>query len=479
MKLKNLLAGIEYEIVGDDQVEILGIAYDSRKVQKGYLFFCIQGYQSDGHQYAKNAYQAGAACLVVTKKQDLPIAQVVVKDDRAAMALISAAFYGHPAKRLRMVGVTGTSGKTSTTYLLKSIFEHEGSKVGLIGTIVNIIGDKVIPAERTTPEAPDLHQLLAEMLDAGVDTVVMEVSSHSLYLKRVYGIKFQGAIYTNLTQDHLDFHGDFEHYRDAKAILFQNAEHSAVNADDPYGAYMEKAAFGQVKTYGIHEKANIAAKNIELHPAGSRFIMVNEGTQLPILLKTPGLFSVYNALAAITVSFMLGVDMISIKQGLEAVSGIPGRFETLDTRGGDYSIILDYAHKPDSLQSTLKTAREFSKGRLVCIFGCGGNRDAGKRPIMGELAERLADYVIVTSDNPRFEEPKAIIDEILAGMKGKNHIVIQDRRAAIAYALEHAQAGDVIILAGKGHEDYQEIRGEHHPFDEKVIVKEILDELGR
>lgn len=479
MKLKNLLAGIEYEIVGDDQVEICGVAYDSRKVQEGYLFFCIQGYQSDGHQYAKNAYAAGAVCLVVTKKQDLPITQVIVKDDRAAMALISAAFYGHPAKRLRMVGVTGTSGKTSTTYLLKSIFEHEGSKVGLMGTIVNIVGDKILPAERTTPEAPDLQRMLAEMLNAGVDTVVMEVSSHSLYLKRVHGIKFQGAIYTNLTQDHLDFHGDFEHYRDAKAILFQNAEHSAINADDPYGAYMEKVAAGNVKTYGIREKANIVAKNIELHPAGSRFIMANEGTQLPILLKTPGLFSVYNALAAITVSFMLGVDMISIKQGLEAVSGIPGRFETLDTRGGDYSVILDYAHKPDSLQSTLKTARGFSRGRLVCIFGCGGNRDAGKRPIMGEMAEQLADYVIVTSDNPRFEEPMAIIEEILSGMKGKNHIVIEDRRTAIRYALEHAQTGDVIILAGKGHEDYQEIRGEHHPFDEKVIVKEILDELGR
>ena len=260
MKLRNLLAGIEYEIVGDDQVEICGVAYDSRKVQEGYLFFCIQGYQSDGHQYAKNAYAAGAVCLVVTKKQDLPITQVIVKDDRAAMALISAAFYGHPAKRLRMVGVTGTSGKTSTTYLLKSIFEHEGSKVGLMGTIVNIVGDKILPAERTTPEAPDLQRMLAEMLNAGVDTVVMEVSSHSLYLKRVHGIKFQGAIYTNLTQDHLDFHGDFEHYRDAKAILFQNAEHSAINADDPYGAYMEKVAAGNVKTYGIREKANIVAK---------------------------------------------------------------------------------------------------------------------------------------------------------------------------------------------------------------------------
>ncbi len=479
MKLKDLLAGIECNIFGEEQIEIEGIAYDSRKVQKGYLFFCIKGYQSDGHQYAKSACEAGAVCLVVTQRQDLPVTQVVVKDDRAAMALISAAFYGHPAEKLRMVGVTGTSGKTSTTYLLKSIFEHEGSKVGLMGTIVNVIGDQVIPAERTTPEAPDLQKLLADMLRAGIDTVVMEVSSHSLYLKRVYGIRFQGAIFTNLTQDHLDFHGDFEHYRDAKAILFANAEYSAVNADDPYGEAMIAAAAGQVQTYGIQKKANVAAKGIELGSAGSRFIMAKEGTQLPILLQTPGMFSVYNALAAITVSFMLGVDMISIKQGIEAVAAVPGRFERLDTRGGDYSIILDYAHKPDSLESTLKTARGFSKGRLVCIFGCGGNRDAGKRPMMGGIAERLADFVIVTSDNPRFEQPGAIIEQILAGMKKENHIVVEDRRSAIHYALEHAQKGDVIILAGKGHEDYQEICGQHFPFDEKVIVAQILDELGR
>ena len=242
---------------------------------------------------------------------------------------------------------------------------------------------------------------------------------------------------------------------------------------------MIAAAAGQVQTYGIQKKANVVAKGIELGSAGSRFIMAKEGTQLPILLQTPGMFSVYNALAAITVSFMLGVDMISIKQGIEAVSAVPGRFERLDTRGGDYSIILDYAHKPDSLESTLKTARGFSKGRLVCIFGCGGNRDAGKRPIMGEIAERLADFVIVTSDNPRFEQPGEIIEQILAGMKKENHIVVEDRRSAIHYALEHAQKGDVIILAGKGHEDYQEICGQHFPFDEKVIVSQILDELGR
>lgn len=479
MKLKHLLEGIECQVLGDAQTEIKGVAYDSRKVEEGYLFFCIKGYQSDGHQYAKSACQAGAACLVVTQRQDLPVTQVLVQDDRAAMALISAAFYGHPAEKLRMVGVTGTSGKTSTTYLLKSIFENEGSKVGLIGTIANIIGGEAVPADRTTPESPDLQALLAKMVEAGVDTAVMEVSSHSLFLKRVYGIRFQGAIFTNLSQDHLDFHGDFEHYRDAKALLFAQAEHSAINADDPVCKDMIAAAAGEVKTYGIKNKANIMAKGVQLQPEGSRFIMVNEGTQLPILLRTPGLFSVYNALAAISISFMLGVDMISIKQGLEAVRGIAGRFESLDTRGGEYSIILDYAHKPDSLESTLKTARAFARGRIICIFGCGGNRDTGKRPIMGEIAERLADFVIVTSDNPRFEEPGAIIEQILSGMKKKNHVVIEDRREAIRYALEHAQKQDVIILAGKGHEDYQEICGKHYPFDEKEIVGRILDELGQ
>ncbi len=479
MKLDELLESVECRVLGDTGIEVSGLAYDSRKVMPGDLFFCIKGYSSDGHQYAPAAEKAGAACLVVTEVQQTSLPQIVVQNDRRAMAQISAAFYGHPAEKMRMIGVTGTSGKTSTTYMLKSIFEQAGSKVGLIGTICNMIGDTRLHTERTTPESADLQKLLAEMAAQGVDTVVMEVSSHSLYLDRVYGIGFAGSIFTNLTQDHLDFHGDFEHYRDAKAILFRNSQHSAINIDDPYGPFMCTAAAGEVKTFGIDSKADVTAKNIELNTEGSRFIMATEGTQLPIWMKIPGRFTVYNALGAIALSFMLAIDMINIKQGLENVGCVPGRFEMLDARGGGYSIILDYCHKPDSLESTLKTARGFTKGRIVCLFGCGGNRDAGKRPIMGEIAERLADFSIVTSDNPRFEDPCDIIKQIVSGMKKETHIVIEDRRAAIRYALEHAKKDDVIILAGKGHEDYQEIRGVHHPFDEKVIVRELLDELGR
>lgn len=479
MKLYELIEGVECRVSGDIETEISGLAYDSRNVKPGYLFFCIKGYSSDGHKYAAAAEKAGAVCLVVTEEQPTMLPQVVVKDDRRAMAKIAATFYGHPAKRLRIVGVTGTSGKTSTTYMLKSIFEYAGSRVGLIGTICNMIGKEVLPTERTTPESADLQALLAKMLKAGVDTVVMEVSSHSLYLDRVYEIQFAGSIFTNLTQDHLDFHGDFEHYRDAKAILFKNSLHSAINLDDSYGAFMCDVAAGEVKTFGINTRADVMAKNMELSTDGSRFVMAIDGTQLPIMMKIPGLFTVYNALGAIALSFMLEIDMINIKQGLEDVGCVPGRFEMLDTRGGDYTLILDYCHKPDSLESTLKTARGFTKGRLVCIFGCGGNRDTLKRPIMGGIAERLANFSIVTSDNPRFEDPYDIMEQIVSGMKKDTHIVIENRREAIKYALEHAEKDDVIILAGKGHEDYQEIRGVHYPFDEKVVVNELLDELGR
>lgn len=479
MKLKELTERISCEILGDAETEICALQYDSRKIQKGDLFFCIKGYEVDGHKYAAGAVAAGAACLVVSERQDLPVTQVLVKDTRKAMSLMSAAFYGYPAEKLRMVGVTGTNGKTSTTYMLKSIFEREGSKVGLIGTIVNMIGQKRLHTERTTPESMDLQALLRQMLDEGVDTVVMEVSSHSLYLDRVHGIQFAGGIFTNLTQDHLDFHKNFENYRAAKSILFENSRNSAINADDAYGASMAKAAAGKVRTYGVSKPADVSARDVQLRADGSRFILTVEGTMLPILLAIPGMFSIYNALSAITVCLMLGVDMVCIKQGVEDVANVPGRFEQLPVRGGNYSVILDYCHTPDSLESTLKTVRGFAEGRIVCVFGCGGNRDHLKRPIMGEIAERLCDFAIVTSDNPRFEEPMDIIGQITAGMKKENHIVIENRREAIKYALEHAQDKDVIVLAGKGHEDYQEIRGVKHPFDEKQVVAELLTELGR
>ena len=481
MKLKDLLKGLTYSAIGSLDQEVTGVQYDSRKVQQGDLFFCIKGFETDGHRYAKQAVQAGAVALVVSAIQDVDVPQIIVEDGREAMALISAAFYGHPAKQLRMIGVTGTNGKTSITYMLKNIFEQEGSKVGLMGTIANQIGDKVLHTERTTPESLDLQRLLRQMVDEGVDTVVMEVSSHSLVLKRVAGILFEGAIFTNLTQDHLDFHGTFEDYAAAKAILFRHAKKVAINLDDAYGAYMAAAAVGEVSTYGVEKEVDVTAKNIDLAPNGSRFVLTAAGVRLPIWLHIPGMFSVYNALASISLCLALGVDLMHIKMGLEALENVPGRFQRLDTRGGNYTVILDYAHTPDSLESTLKTVRGFAKGRVVCVFGCGGNRDNTKRPIMGEIAGRLADFTIVTSDNPRFEEPGEIIRQILPGVeKSKSkYVVVENRREAVRYALEHVEEGDVIVLAGKGHEDYQEIKGVKHPFDERVVVAELLDELGR
>ena len=481
MKLKELLKNIDCQVVGEAEIEITGIAYDSREVQEGNLFFCIQGFSSDGHNYAPKAVEAGAVCLVVSRQLELDVTQIIVEagSDRKAMSQIAAAYYGKPAQKLCMIGVTGTSGKTSTTYMLKSILEKAGRKVGLIGTVHTVIGEKEIPAERTTPESPDLQKILAEMVEAGLDTVVMEVSSHSLYLDRVYGIEFTGGIFTNLSQDHLDFHKDFEHYFLAKALLFENCQRAAVNADDPYGRRLPVYAKGEVSTFGLKSQADICAEEICLHTDHSTFVLRAGDESIPICLGMPGEFMIYNALGAFTLCSMLGIEPEVIKEGLESVYYIPGRVENLDTRGGDFSIVLDYCHKPEALESVLKMIKGYAKGRVVCIFGCGGNRDRAKRPIMGNIAENIADFCIVTSDNPRFEDPYAIIEGITAGMKKDNHIVVEDRRAAIRYAIEHVQPGDVILLAGKGHEDYQEIKGVHYPFDEKVVVGEILDELGR
>ena len=481
MLLKEMTDKIHCRVVGSTDVEISGMNYDSRQVDKGDLFFCIKGYETDGHKYAKMAVERGAVCIVVSELQDVPVTQVVVEDGRRAMAEMSAFFYGEPAKRLRMIGVTGTNGKTSITYMIKNILETAGEKVGLLGTIVNLIGDRAIHTERTTPESMDLQRLLRQMVDEGVNSVVMEVSSHSLVLERVYGIKFAAAAFTNLTQDHLDFHKTFENYAAAKAILFQNSENAVINTDDRYGGYMKDAATGRVITYGMN-KGDVRAENVELHIDGCAYKLVGkDGTTFPIHVAIPGMFSVYNTLCAAAVAMCMGIGAEHIAAGIGRMKSVPGRFEALNTHGGGYTVILDYAHTPDSLQSTLQTIRGFAKGRIVSIVGCGGNRDSRKRPIMGEITGRMADFSIITSDNPRFEKPMDIIDMIIPGVEksGGDYIVIENRRNAIRYALEHAKKDDVILLAGKGHEDYQEIEGVKHPFDEKVIVEELLSELGR
>ena len=481
MILEKLLENIPCEVRGRTDIDITDIEFDSRKTGKGSLFFCIKGFETDGHKYAPKAVENGAEAIVTSyfMEELADVTQVIVEDGRKAMALISANFYGNPSRKLRMIGVTGTSGKTSTTYMLRSILEKAGRKVGVIGTISIVMGDRVIPSEHTTPESKDLQKILADMVDEGIQDVMMEVSSHSLYLDRVYGIEFDGSIYTNLSQDHLDFHKDFEHYFLAKSILFRNTRKAVINTDDSYGQRMYDLCTGEKCTFALERDADYRAEEVVYGVEGSTFTLRAPDGERKIELAIPGRFMVYNALGAAAITEMLGTDLDAIKEGLEAVKNVPGRVEQLDSRKHGYKVVLDYCHKPEALKDVLEMIKGYAKGDVICIFGCGGNRDREKRPIMGRIAEDNSDFVVVTSDNPRFEEPMAIIDEIVAGMEKSNHMVIEDRREAIRYALTHARKDDVILLAGKGHEDYQEIKGVHYPFDEKVVVRELLDEIDK
>jgi UDP-N-acetylmuramoyl-L-alanyl-D-glutamate--2,6-diaminopimelate ligase len=477
LKLADLLSE-GMQVLGDDQIDILSVTYDSRQVCPGALFFCISGFKTDGHQYAQAAVKAGAVALVVTRRLDIPVAQILVEDDRRAMALISREFYGRPDETLRMIGITGTNGKTTTTYMIKSVLECAGKKTGLIGTIVNMIGETTLHTERTTPESPDLFALLRQMADEGCDNVVMEVSSHSLELRRVAGITFDVAVFTNLTQDHLDFHVTFDNYLAAKKKLFMAASSAAVNLDDPSADRVMDGVDTNWLTYGIKEQADVYARNIEITPRGVTYDLCSRQGMLPLSLKIPGIFSVYNSLSAATACMLLDIGLETIKTGLEAMPSVAGRFEVLDTGNRPFTMILDYAHTPDSLENTLLTVREFVRGRIITVFGCGGDRDKGKRPIMGEIAGRLSTYVVITSDNPRTEEPQSIIDEIETGIKNTacEYRCIENRREAIRYAIHSAQPDDIIVLAGKGHETYQEINGVKYPFDEKIVVAELLAE---
>jgi UDP-N-acetylmuramoyl-L-alanyl-D-glutamate--2,6-diaminopimelate ligase len=479
MRLKDILAGIECDIKGNADIEINDLKYDSRQVHAGDLFFCISGFEQDGHKYAPDAVKNGAAALLVTREiAGLNAVQVLVKNDRQAMAAAAVRFFGNPAASIKTVGVTGTNGKTTTTYMVKSIAEAAGMKVGLIGTICNMIGEGTLPTERTTPESVDLQRLLARMRDEGCDLIVMEVSSHSLYLRRVEGIRFDVGIFTNLSQDHMDFHKTWQNYVDAKRILFNQSDTAVINVDDDAASDMISAAKNELIYFGVLNNADIKPENLKLTAQETSFSVKINAMKLNVCIPIPGMFTAYNALGAIGAAAALGLGGDEITKGLAGMRAVPGRFELLDTRKGDYSIILDYAHSPDSLESTLKTIREFAEGRIVTVFGCGGNRDRVKRPIMGRIAGEYSDFVIVTSDNPRFEEPMDIIAGIKEGMTGDTpYICIENRREAIAYAIKNAQRKDIIFLAGKGHETYQEIRGKKYDFDEKVVVQRILDEL--
>lgn len=478
MKLQDLLRGVEIvSATADLNTEITGVSYDSRKTLPGDLFVAVSGFATDGHKFITAAAEKGAVCAVCEHEIPENIPCVVVKNSRRALSIIGANWFDHPAREMTMVGVTGTSGKTTSTYLIKSILEQKaGAKVGLIGTIQNMIGNEVLPTERTTPESFELHKLFRQMSDAGCTHVVMEVSSHALMLDRVYGIPFAVGVFTNLTQDHLDFHETMENYCDAKALLFRQCDVGIYNADDAWHErLMASATCRRRFSYSAKGDADLKAVNIQLHSGSVEFDGEADTEWAHFSVGIPALFTVYNTLDAVSACWNLGVSLEDCADALRANHGVKGRMEIIPTPGKDYTILNDYSHKPDALQNVLEAVKGFAKGRTVVLFGCGGDRDRTKRPIMGDIAARLADFVIVTSDNPRTEDPQAIIDEITAGMQGCDHYVtIPDRVEAIHWAMDHAQSGDVIILAGKGHEDYQEINHVHYPMDERVIVAEYL-----
>lgn len=478
MKLSDILKDIDtIRIDGSIDMDIKSIYYDSRQVTPDSLFFCLEGQKTDGHNFAGAAVKSGARAVVLEKNVDLMnnITKILVKDSRLAMGLMAKNFYGSPADNMTLIGVTGTNGKTTTTYLIKSILEQQGRTVGLVGTITNIIGSRKIPAERTTPESPDLYKLFREMAESDVDSVVMEVSSHSLDLKRIAGCNYDIGIFTNLTQDHLDYHGTIDNYRSSKAKLFNQSKVAVINIDDDNGRIIRENIKGQVITYGIKRSADVYARDLEITSKGVTFSLHLFGESVGVGLSIPGIFSVYNAMAAAAAAYSLGIPVDVIKKGLETVRGVPGRFELLNT-DTDYSVILDYAHTPDGLENILTTARDITKGRIITLFGCGGDRDPSKRPVMGEIAGDKSDFCIITSDNPRNEEPIDIINDIIPGVLKTScpYVVIEDRREAIKYALENAKKDDVIILAGKGHETYQIIKDRTYHFDEKEIVAELL-----
>ncbi len=484
MKLMHILNNMNgmAELIGKrENVEITSLCVDSRKVEQGALFFCIPGLRTDAHDFAPQAVAAGAAALVVERKLDIDCPQLLVKDVRDAISRMAAIFYDHPAKEMKLLAITGTKGKTTTSFLVKSILEAAGYKTGLIGTVCSMIGDTQIPSKLTTPDPIDFQALLRRMADAGVEYVVMEVSAHALALRKLTGIRFAAAAFTNLSQDHFDFFGNMENYCAAKMLLFREemCERAVYNADDELVAKAMTEASVPAESYAIRVASDIFAKNIELEERGCTFqINFNKRFRIDINMHMAGIFNVYNAMTAASLCDAVGIEPEFIRKGLETVRSVPGRIELLDT-GTPYRVILDYAHSPDSLENILKTVRDTAKARMIVLFGCGGDRDHEKRPIMGEIGGRLADYCILTSDNPRSEDPMTILEAIEEGIKptGGQYTIIENRREAIRYALTIAQQGDVVVLAGKGHETYQEIKGVKYPFDEKIVVQELLEEM--
>ncbi len=478
MKLRELIKNLSIiEMNADAELEISGVSYDSRKTEKGDMFVAIRGFEADGHKFIPKAVENGAAVILCEEKPSCDIPYVLVSDSRYGLAIVSRDFFGDPASEMTMIGITGTSGKTSSSYLIKHMLESKlDAKVGLIGTNGNMIGDEFLHTEHTTPESYELHKLFRHMADSGCTHVVMEVSSHSLTLERVAGIHFDVALYTNLSQDHLDFHGTMEEYAAAKRKLFSMCSLGCFNLDDAWADFMRDGASCRTMTFSTEKnEADLVAKDIRLTADGVRFASVSGDEISMTKLGIPGMFSVYNALGTMSVGLALGLSLADCSDAMSSAKGVKGRLEIVPT-GRDFSVVIDYSHKPDALEKVLKTLKPVTRGRLIALFGCGGDRDKLKRPIMGRIAADNADLVVVTSDNPRTEDPDEIIREIVAGMKDKRTPtkVICDRREAIAWAIDNAAPGDVLLLAGKGHEDYQVVGHEKHHMDEREIVADCL-----
>ena len=487
MKVFELVKDFEYEVInGDINREISTLVSDNRKLTKDCVFVCIEGANFDGHSVVNDAFKCNAAAVIVMKNVEVPeninTAVIKVKDTREALALASAAYFSYPTKEIKVIGVTGTKGKTTTTYLIKSILENAGYKVGLIGTIETIIGDEHIPSKNTTPESYVLQETFRKMADNGIEVCVMEASSQGFLMKRTLGTEFEIGIFTNLEPDHIgpNEHDSFENYMECKSMLFRQCKAGILNADDEHLEGILKGHTCEVFTYGMSENADYRASNVKLFEEkgvlGISF-SVNGRINTDVAIDMPGKFSLYNALTAVSVCSYLGIKEDAIKSALKSAK-VKGRIEMVPV-SDDFTLMIDYAHNAMALESLLTTLKEYESGRLVCVFGCGGNRAKSRRFEMGEVSGRLADFTIITSDNPRFEEPLDIIADIVTGIEKTDgeYIKIPDRKEAIKYAIENGRKGDIIVLAGKGHEDYQEIKGVKYPMDERVLISEVLEVL--
>ena len=480
MKLRELLADVEIITSNVNMdMQITDVVYDSRKVTAGSLFVAISGFAVDGNRFAPMALEKGAVAVVTAKEQGSDVPFVQVASDRLALAQIGANYFGHPAKAMKLIGATGTNGKTSTTLLLKHVLEQTvGAKVGLMGTMENMIGSLRIPTERTTPESFELQALLAQMRDGGCTHAIMEVSSHAIALDRVAGLHYTVGAFTNLTEDHLDFHKTMEDYCDTKAILFSRCDRGVVNCDDSWHERMTAKASCELLTTSCKGSGDLYAEDAKFLADGVTFTAVYGDEKVPVKMGIPGKFTVYNALTVLGCALQLGISLADAAEALGTAQGVKGRVEVVPTPGKDYTVLIDYAHTPDGLENVLSSVKDFCVGRLIAVFGCGGDRDPIKRPIMGKIGTDIADIAVITSDNPRTEDPNAIIADILKGVDPeKNPIVIENRIKAIHQAMDIAKKDDIIVLAGKGHETYQEIQGVKHHLDEREVVAAYLQEM--